>query len=72
MRGVNRCLFRIHWTRRSRKEKQDAVTAQRNLEAKNRELGALLEEASWASFNQADDSFASVNGMKGSPYWRER
>ena len=57
MRGVNRCLFRIHWTRRSRKAKQDAVTAQRNLEAKNRELGSLLEEASWASFNQAERQF---------------
>ena len=39
------------------KQKQDAVTAQRNLEAKNRELGSLLEEASWASFNQAERQF---------------
>src|SRR5271165_6007407 len=39
------------------KQKQDAVTAQRNLEAKNRELGSMLEEASWASFNQAERQF---------------
>jgi hypothetical protein len=39
------------------KQKQDAVTAQRNLETKNRELGSLLEEASWASFNQAERQF---------------
>jgi WD40 repeat protein/serine/threonine protein kinase len=32
------------------KQKQDAV-------AKNRELGSLLEEASWASFNQAERQF---------------
>jgi serine/threonine protein kinase len=39
------------------KQKQDAVIGQVNLEAKNRELGSLLEEASWASFNQADRQF---------------
>ena len=39
------------------KQKQDAVTAQRNLEAKNRELGSMLEEASWARFNQAERQF---------------
>jgi tetratricopeptide (TPR) repeat protein len=35
----------------------EAEKQKRNLEAKNRELGSLLEEASWASFNQAERQF---------------
>ena len=71
MRGVNRRRFGIHGRVEAEKQKQDAVTAQRNLEAKNRD-SVPPEEASWASFTGPNGSFTSVKEMKGSPYWRER